>query len=152
MLHVHVQVANHGNMTYDPIKRPAQQPAISFIPNIKTKWFCFMSVGSNRITCRERSCYCLRCLVAGKRVHLLPKTGLHEDRRLTHEHTHIPHPSHTGPKTCLNYDTCGPWRMHTVLPNDDEWDKLIKILEKEGRNEQGRWNDYYYGCYDERSS
>ena len=43
--------------------------------------------------------------------------------------------------------------MYTVLPNDDEWDKLIKILEKEGRNEQGRWNDYEYcGCYDERSS
>ena len=141
-------------MTYDPIDRPEEKPSITSIPNIKTKWFCFMSVGSNRIACRERSCHCLRCLVAGNRAHLLPKTGLSKtvtQSQHTHQlitHTSTTH-SHTGPKKCLNHETCGPWRIYTVVPDDKEWDRVIAFLNEEGRNEEQRWNDYC-GCYDQR--
>lgn len=139
-------------MTYDSIKRPEEKPSITSIPNIKTKWFCFMSVGSNRIACRERSCHCLRCLVAGSRAHLLPRTGLSKTvthKSTAHIHTHQCIHTCTGPKKCLNYETCGPWRIYTVIPDDKEWDKLITFLNTEGRNEEQRWNDYC-GCYDQR--
>ena len=119
------------------------------IPNIKTKWFCFMSVGSDKIACRERSCHCLHCLAAGNRVHLLPKTGLSHIVTLIQKHTLTHSYALTGPKACLNYDTCGPWRVYTVIPNDKEWDRLIAFLNAEGRNETKRWNDYC-GCYEER--
>ena len=49
----------------------------------------------------------------------------------------------------MNYDTCGPWRVFTVKPNDEEWDRVISFLTKEGKNTTGRWNDYC-GCYAER--
>ena len=57
--------------------------------------------------------------------------------------------SPTGPKRCLNYETCGPWRIYTVVPDDKEWDRVIAFLNEEGRNEEQRWNDYC-GCYDQR--
>ena len=52
-------------------------------------------------------------------------------------------------RKCMNYDTCGPWQVFTVKPNDEEWDRVIAFLVKEGKNITGRWNDYC-GCYAER--
>ena len=31
-------------------------------------------------------------------------------------------------RKCLNYDTCGPWRVFTVKPNDEEWDRSVRIV------------------------
>ena len=45
----------------------------------------------------------------------------HVHMQHTHEHTHVH--THTGPMSCMNYDTCGPWRLFTVDPNDEEWDR-----------------------------
>ena len=118
------KVAPHGHRVLDPIKRPESKPQICSIPGMKTRWFCFMPVGSNRIATRERSCHCAPCRDAGHHVYRIGRK-------------------------CMNYDTCGPWRVFTVKPNDDEWDRVIAFLTKEGKNTTGRWNDYC-GCYAER--
>ena len=114
-----------GHTVMSPIDRDVPKPEVRRIPGIKTKFFCFLTVGiGNRIACRRLSCFCDPCVEAGPDVYLLGSR-------------------------CENYETCGPWELHFINENDDEWSQLIDLLRKEGYNETGEHNDYC-GCYVER--